>query len=118
MAEVRDVGGVRVLAARTETADLRSLRTLGDELRGKMGSSVLVLVGVADGKVGLMAMVTPDLTDRIQANKIVEALGALVGGRGGGRPELAQGGGDRPESVPAALERAYQVVAESLASSG
>jgi alanyl-tRNA synthetase len=113
LADVREVGGVRLLATRTDVADAKALRDVGDQLRDKLGSGVLVLAGVADGKVALLAMVTKDLVERFSAGEIVKQLAPLVGGRGGGRPDMAQAGGSQPEGVDAALLRAAEIVAGS-----
>jgi alanyl-tRNA synthetase len=113
-ADIREIHGVKVLVSRVEVADARALRTAGDELRKRLGSGVVVLGGVADGKVTLVGMVTADLTERVQASAIVERVAALVGGRGGGRPDLAQGGGTDPSRLDAALDAVYELVEQAL----
>jgi alanyl-tRNA synthetase len=110
MADVREVGGVRVLAARTDVADAKALRELGDQLRDKLQSGVVVLAGVEGDKVALIAMVTKDLTSKVQAGKIIGEIAPIVGGRGGGRPDMAQAGGNQPGNVDQALERAVAIV--------
>jgi alanyl-tRNA synthetase len=110
MSQVREVGGVKVLAARSEVADPKALREVADQLRGKLGSGVVVLGGVADGKVALVAAVTADLTSRFNAGKIVGALSSTVGGKGGGRPDLAQGGGTDAAKLDEALESVYKLL--------
>ncbi len=110
MSDLRDLGGIKVLATRTEASDPKALRSLGDDLRDRLKSGVLALAGIADGKVSLVTMVTKDLTDRFSASQILEQIAPLVGGRGGGRPELAQGSGSRPEGVDAALAKVYELV--------
>ncbi|HVV86108.1 MAG TPA: alanine--tRNA ligase [Kofleriaceae bacterium] len=103
MSEVVDVGGVKVLAAATEVDDPKVLRETGDQLRDKLGSGVVLLAGVAGDKVALVAMVTRDLTARLPAGKLVGVAAEVLGGRGGGKPDLAQGAGKDPSKVPAAL---------------
>jgi alanyl-tRNA synthetase len=111
MSSVREVGGVKVLAARSETGDPKALREVADQLRGKLGSGVVVLGGVSDGKVALVAAVTPDLTSRLNAGKIVSAVSSAVGGKGGGRPDLAQGGGPDAAKLDEALASVYALIA-------
>jgi alanyl-tRNA synthetase len=113
MSDVREIGGVKVLAQRTEVADAKALRDVGDQLRDKLGSGVVVLFGVADGKVSLLTMVSKDLTGRVHAGKLASALAEMVGGKGGGRPDMAQAGGSDPGKVDAAIARAYELVAQA-----
>ncbi len=110
LSEARDVGGVRVLATRTDVADPKALREVGDALRDKLQSGVLVLAGVGDGKVSILTMVTKDLTGRFHAGKIAGVLAQMVGGKGGGRPDMAQAGGNDPTKVDEALEKVYELV--------
>jgi alanyl-tRNA synthetase len=111
MSEVREVKGVKVLAQKTDVADPKALRDVGDKLRDKLGSGVVVLFGVADGKVNVLAMVSKDLTERVHAGKLVGAMAEILGGRGGGRPDMAQAGGNDPSKVDAALARLYELLA-------
>ena len=97
-------GGVKLLAARLEGADPKSLRTTLDQLKDKLGSAVVVLATESDGKVSLVAGVTKDLTDRVKAGELIGQVAARVGGKGGGRPDMAQAGGNDPAGLPAALE--------------
>ena len=99
-----DVGGVKVLAARLDGADPKALRDTLDQLKDKLGSAVVVLATEADGKVSLVAGVTKDLTDRLKAGDLIREVAAKVGGKGGGRPDMAQAGGTDPAGLPAALE--------------
>jgi alanyl-tRNA synthetase len=108
---VREVAGVKVLVRRSEVGDAKALRELGDHLRDKLGSGVVVLGGVADGKVSLVVMVTKDLVGRLHAGKIIGELAKEVGGKGGGRPDMAQAGGSQPEKLDQALEKAFALVA-------
>ncbi len=102
-AEAMDIGGFKVLARKIEAADPKSLREMADKLRDKLKSCALVLGTVADGKVALIAAVTPDLNNRVKAGELVNHVAAQVGGKGGGRPDMAQAGGNRPEGLDQAL---------------
>ena len=97
------VDGVKVLAADLEGADPKSLRDTLDQLKNKLQSAVILLATVADGKVSLVAGVTKDLTDRVKAGDLVKVAAEKVGGRGGGRPDMAQAGGSDPAALPEAL---------------
>ena len=114
LGEARDVGGVRVLATRADVADAKALREVADQLRDKLGSGVVVLAGVEGDKIALVAMVTADLTAKLNAGKIVGAVSKDVGGKGGGRADMAQGGGSQPDKLDAALARVADIVRESL----
>ncbi|HEX2919455.1 MAG TPA: alanine--tRNA ligase [Edaphobacter sp.] len=105
-----EVKGVKVLAQRVDALDKSQMRNLVDELRGKLGSGVVVLGAAADGKVSLIVGITKDLTSRVQAGKVVGQLAAVVGGRGGGRPDLAEAGGSDPGALDKALSSAPSVV--------
>ena len=107
MSKARDIGGIKVIAARTEIADPKALRDVADQVRSKLGSGLVVLGGVADGKVSLVAAVTEDLTSKLHAGKIIGELAKIVGGKGGGRPDLAQAGGPDAAKLDEALEHAY-----------
>ena len=111
VANAVQVKGVRVLSQRVDALDKPQMRNLVDELRGKLGSGVVVLgAATAEGKVSLIAGVTKDLTGRVQAGKIVGAIAAKVGGKGGGRPDLAEAGGSDAAALDAALKSAAEVV--------
>ncbi len=97
------VGGAKVLAAVMEGADVPALRETLDKLRDKLGSAAIVLAAVSDGKVSLIAGVTPDLTAKVKAGELVNFVAAQVGGKGGGKPDMAQAGGTQPDNLPAAL---------------
>jgi alanyl-tRNA synthetase len=105
-----EVKGIKVLAQRVDALDKSQMRNLVDELRGKLGSGVVVLGSAADGKVSLIAAVTKDLTGKVQAGKVVSALAAVVGGRGGGRPDLAEAGGSDVSALDGALAKASSIV--------
>ena len=105
-----EVKGARLLARRVDSVDKAQMRDLVDQLRGKLGSGVVVLGAAAEGKVTLIVGVTKDLTGRLQAGKIVGALAPLVGGRGGGRTDLAEAGGSDVGALDGALGKAAGVV--------
>ena len=90
------------------------MRDLVDQMRGKLGSGIVVLGAAVDGKVSLIVGVTKDLTGKVQAGKVVGQLAAIVGGKGGGRPDLAEAGGSDVSSLDAALAGATQVVGSLL----
>jgi len=112
--QARDVDGVRVLAVKVESMDGKRLREMADQLRDKLGSGVLVLGCEFDGKANLLTAVSKDLTGRLQAGNLIRPLAEQVGGKGGGRPDLAQAGGSDPSGLAAALEQSYRLVAEQL----
>jgi alanyl-tRNA synthetase len=111
--KIKDVRGVKVLAHRADNLERSQLRTLVDQLRDKLGSGVVVLGSATDGNVALIVGVTKDLTSRIQAGKVIAPVAQKVGGKGGGRPDLAEAGGKDPAALDAALGEAYAAV-ESL----
>ena len=101
--QAKDVGGIKVLAAQVDGADAKALRDALDRLKDKLGSCIIVLATVKDGKIVLVAGVSPDLLAQFRAGDIVGAVAAQVGGRGGGRADFAQAGGTQPENLSAAL---------------
>ncbi|MCK7583128.1 MAG: alanine--tRNA ligase [Chromatiales bacterium] len=103
-AQAVDIQGIKTLAARLDGADPKSLRVTLDQLKDKLGSAVVVLAAESDGKVSLVAGVTKDLTDRLKAGDLIREVAEKVGGKGGGRPDMAQAGGNDPAGLPAALE--------------
>jgi alanyl-tRNA synthetase len=112
-----DVQGVKVVATKVEGADAGALRTAVDQLKGKLKSAVIVLASVQEpGKVVLVAGVTPDQTSRVKAGELVGSVAAKVGGRGGGRPDFAQAGGNDPAALDSALASVESYVREKLAS--
>jgi alanyl-tRNA synthetase len=108
--DVREVKGVKVLAAKVSGVDRDGLRQMADTLRQKLGSGVVVLFATDDGKVALIAAVTKDLTSKVQAGKVVQELAKLVGGSGGGRPDLAEAGGKDTSAVESALQSVYPLL--------
>jgi alanyl-tRNA synthetase len=114
-AQAKEVGGIKVLAAQIDDADAKSLRNAVDQLKTKLGSSVIVLATVQDGKVVLVAGVSNDLLGRLKAGDIVGVVAAQVGGRGGGRADFAQAGGTQPENLSLALAGVETLVSSRLA---
>ncbi len=112
---VKDVRGVKVLAHRVDNLERAQLRTLVDQLRDKIGSGVVVLGSASNGNVSLIVGVTKDLTSRVQAGKVIGPIAQKVGGKGGGRPDLAEAGGKDTAALDAALDGAYGVVESLLA---
>jgi len=108
--KIKDVKGVKVLAHRVDNLERAQLRTLVDQLRDKIGSGVVVLGSASNGNVALIVGVTKDLTSRVQAGKVIGPVAQKVGGKGGGRPDLAEAGGKDASALDAALDGAYGVV--------
>jgi alanyl-tRNA synthetase len=108
--KVKEVKGVKVLAHRVDNLERAQMRTLVDQLREKIGSGVVVLGSASNGNVSLIVGVTKDLTSRVQAGKVVGAVAQKVGGKGGGRPDLAEAGGKDASALDSALDGAYGVV--------
>jgi len=111
--KVKDVKGVKVLTHRVDNLERGQMRTLVDQLREKIGSGVVVLGSASNGSVSLIVGVTKDLTGRVQAGKVIGPVAQKVGGKGGGRPDLAEAGGKDAGALDAALDGTYAVV-ESL----
>jgi alanyl-tRNA synthetase len=105
MERVRQINGVDVLATVVEASDVKTLRDFGDKLRDRLRSGIILLGSRADGKAMLLCLVTKDLTDRYHAGKIIQSIAPLVGGKGGGRPDMAQAGGPKSELLEQALEK-------------
>jgi len=115
--QAQEVGGIMVLAARLEGADARSLRETVDQLKNKLGNAAVVLGAVSDGKVALVGGVTKAETRRLKAGELVNHVASQVGGRGGGRPDMAQAGGNQPENLDAALASVADWVKRQIAAS-
>ncbi len=118
MAGAGEVSGVKVLAREVEADSPKALRAMGDQVKERMKSGVAVLGARNGDKAMLLCIVSPDLTDRIQAGRLIGKLSPLVGGKGGGRPDMAQGGGNRPEGLDRALQRVTEMVGEMLGGAG
>jgi len=108
------VKGTKLLVSELKNVEPKMLRTMVDDLKNQLGSAVIVLATVADGKVSLITGVTKDLTDRVKAGELVGELAQKVGGKGGGRPDMAQAGGTDAQALPAALAGVESWVAEKL----
>ena len=115
MDQVQEVKGVKLLAVSLTDVDMNGLRDLGDQLKEKLGEGVVVLASVADGKVSLLAMVTDQAQKAgAHAGNLIKGMAAIVGGGGGGRPNMAQAGGKNPAKVPEALEAAAGILADQI----
>ena len=110
MSKVVEIGDVKLLAAEVDSTDGKGLREMADKLRDKLGSGVVAIGCPHEGKVNLLVAVTADLTDKLHAGKLVAVLAEEVGGRGGGRPDLAQAGGSQPEKLASALSKVADLV--------
>ena len=110
-----EIGGVKVLAAALDGVDPKSLRDTMDQLKNKLGSAVIVLGTAKDGKVSLVAGVTADQTSQMKAGDLIREVAAKVGGKGGGRPDMAQAGGNLPDALPEALALVKGWVQERVA---
>lgn len=115
MNQVKEIHGVKVLAAKVSDADMNGLRSLGDQLKEKLGEGVIVLASVQGDKVNLMATATDAAQNQgAHAGNLIKAIAACVGGGGGGRPGMAQAGGKNPAGVDSALEKAYETAAQQI----
>ena len=115
MNKVEEVNGMKVLAVRVDGVDMNGLRELGDQLKTKLGEGVVVIASETDGKVSLMATVTDGAQKAgAHAGNLIKGIAALVGGGGGGRPNMAQAGGKNPAGIPDALAKVKEVVAEQI----
>jgi alanyl-tRNA synthetase len=112
--QARTVGNVRILAARVDGMDRQQLRALADSLRNKWKTAVVVLASAEDSNVAIISAVTKDLTSKVHAGKLVGTVAQAVGGKGGGRPDMAEGGGKDPGALSAALEHVYAEVESKL----
>ncbi len=109
-----DIGGAKLLVANLDGADPKSLRDTMDHLKNKLGSAVIVLATVSGGKVSLVAGVTKDQIGKVKAGDLVKMVAEQVGGKGGGRPDMAQAGGSQPDALPQALESVQPWVEQRL----
>ena len=108
--QARTVNGAHVLAAQADGLDRQQMRELVDALRNKWGSAVVVLASVEDSTVSIVSAVTKDLTSKVHAGKLAATLAQAVGGKGGGRPDMAEGGGKEPAALRAALDRIFMQI--------
>ncbi len=114
--EAKEMAGVKVLVRQVEATDPKALREMNDRFKERIGSGVMVLGAHHDGKVFLLVGVTKDLTGKIHAGEVIKEVARVVGGSGGGRPDMAQAGGNLPEKLPEALKRAEEILEAKLAS--
>ena len=115
--EIREVAGIKVLSKKVDGMNIDELRNFGDSLRSRIGSGIVSVGAEVDGKAAILVMVTKDLADKFNARDIINEIAGLVDGRGGGRPDMAQAGGKRPEGLNEALNKVAEVV-EKMAGSG
>jgi alanyl-tRNA synthetase len=114
--EPREVGdGVLVLAQEASGLDSAGMRQLSDTLLARLKSGVVVLGRSTDGKVSLIVRTSADLQTRVPAGKVIKELATIVGGRGGGKPDMAEGGGTQPEKLADALEASFGIIKNMLA---
>ncbi len=113
VSEAREIKGVKVLAKRADNMEQKDLRDFGDKLRDKMGSGILALGTAKDDKVSLIVMVSKDLTSQYHAGNLIKEMAVLLGGTGGGKPDMAQAGGKDPAKLDAALAALYRAVEKS-----
>ena len=115
MNQVKEVKGVKLLAASVAGVDMNGLRDLGDQLKAKIGEGVIVLISDCDGKVNMVAMATQGAMDKgAHAGNLIKGIAALVGGGGGGRPNMAQAGGKNPAGIPDAIAKCEEVLTAQL----
>jgi alanyl-tRNA synthetase len=116
--DVREVAGVRVLAREASELDAAGLRQLSDTLLARVKSGVVVLGRQGDGKASIIVRTSKDLHGRVPAGQLIRELAPIIGGRGGGKPDMAEGGGAQTEKLAEALEASYEVVGRMLAANG
>lgn len=115
MDQVKEVNGVKLLATAVEDVDMNGLRELGDQLKEKLGQGVIVIASSANGKVNLVAMATEEaMAKGAHAGNLIKGIAALVGGGGGGRPNMAQAGGKNPAGIPDAIAKVEEVLKEQI----
>ena len=113
LAGVREINGVKALAAEVAIDDVRKLRELADSLKDRLGSGILALGANIGGKATLLVTVSSDLVPRFSAGSLIREMAPIIGGSGGGKPEMAQAGGSNPEKLPEALEKLYTLSVDS-----
>jgi alanyl-tRNA synthetase len=112
--EAKDINGIKVVAKIVEGLDAGGTRQLSDTLLARLKSGVVVLGRRDDGKVGIIVRVSDDLTKRVKAGDVIREIAPIVGGRGGGKPDMAEGGGTEPERLPDAIDASYAVIEKML----
>ena len=113
--ESREVAGVKVLAREASGLDAAAMRQLSDTLLARIKSGVVILGRSSEGKVSLIVRTSADLTSKVPAGQVIKELAPIVGGRGGGKPDMAEGGGNQPENLGAALQKSYEIVERLMA---
>ena len=114
--EARDIAGIKVLAKTVEGLDANGTRQLSDTLLARLKSGVVVLGRTDGGKVSLIVRVSQDLTERVKAGNVIKEIVPIVGGRGGGKADMAEGGGNQPEKLGEAIESSFKVIETFLTS--
>ena len=112
--ESRDVAGVRVVAREASGLDSAGMRQLSDTLLARIKSGVVVLGRAGEGKASLIVRTSSDISKRVPAGQVIKELAPIVGGRGGGKPDMAEGGGNQPEKLAEALEASFKIVERLL----
>ena len=112
--EARDVSGVKVLGKIVEGLDANGTRQLSDTLLARLKSGVVVLGRKDEGKVSIIVRVSGDLTDKVKAGNVIKEIVPIVGGRGGGKPDMAEGGGSEPDKLSEAIDASYSVIEKML----
>lgn len=115
LAQAREIAGVKVLGVRTDVTDRGALRELAETLRDRLGSSIVLVGSVADGKAQLVLTVAKALVERFRAGELIRPIAQIVGGSGGGRPDMAQAGGTDPSRIDQAIMSIYDLVASAPA---
>jgi alanyl-tRNA synthetase len=110
LASAFDIDGMQIVASRVPLDSPKTLREIGDKVRDKLASGIIVLGGEFDGKAALLAMVSKDLTGRIKAGELVNRVASVVGGKGGGRPDMAQAGGPMPDKLDEAIGSVASII--------
>jgi len=114
LSKAKTIKDIKVISARVTLDNPGKMKELGDRIKDKIGSGVAILVAEINSKVSILTIVTKDLTKTIQAGNIVSEVASIVGGRGGGRPDMAMAGGKDVEKIDEAVEKAFQIVEELL----
>jgi alanyl-tRNA synthetase len=114
LSEVREIGGIKVIARKMEADSPKELRESADRIKDRLVSGIVLLGAEKEGKVMLTCVVTKDLMDRFKAGDIIRQLSNIVGGKGGGRPDMAQGGGSKPEELQNAFEGLYDLIGNGV----
>jgi len=112
--DIRDINGVSVMGKIVEGLDANGMRQLSDTLLARIKSGIVVLGRSEGEKAGIIVRVSDDLTGRIKAGNIIKEIVPVVGGRGGGKPDMAEGGGNMPEKLQDAIDAAYQFIEANL----